>query len=60
MKDIDYDDKDLVIVAVCLLGFTAIIAGAFGHLTDQAVSVVQNAFSGLFGIAVGRATAKAG
>lgn len=55
---IDYDDKDLVIAAVFLLCLAAVIAGAFGQLADQTVSLVQNAFSGLFGIAVGRATVK--
>ena len=48
----DYDDKDLVIVAVFLLCLAALIVPA----NPGALNLVENGFSGLFGIAVGRAT----
>jgi len=50
----DYDDKDLVIVAVFVLCIVAIIVEPSG----STASLVSNGFSGLFGIAVGRSLKK--
>lgn len=45
----DYDDKDLVIVAVFLLCLTMIVLGY-----QNGNTLIGNAISGLFGVAVGR------
>jgi len=46
----DYDDKDLVILAVLILGVMAMLA-----LPDaNASNIVGNIVSGLFGIAIGK------
>jgi len=44
----DYDDKDLVIVAVMILGIVAMFA------LPDAKEVVSSIVAGLFGVAVGR------
>lgn len=54
----DFDDKDLVIICVTLITMGAILAAAFGKLTPEVVSLAQTAYSGLFGVAVGRAMSK--
>ena len=48
MKPIDYDDKDLVIIATLILGIVSMIA------LPDAKEIVIGVVSGLFGIAVGR------
>jgi len=50
----DYDDKDLVIVAVFLLCALAIVVSVFQPLAAEVTQLVQNGFSGLFGVAIGR------
>ena len=47
----DFDDKDLVIIAVFLICMAALIM-----LKVDSVPIISNALSGLFGVAVGRAT----
>lgn len=51
----DYDDKDMVILAVLLI---CIAAMAIPNIQPEAFSLLEKAFYGLFGIAVGRATTK--
>lgn len=51
----DYDDKDLVILAVMLI---CIAAMAIPSVPDSAMALAEKAYYGLFGIAVGRATVK--
>ena len=51
----DYDDKDLVILAVLLLGIGAM---AIPYVSAGAFDFLDSALTGLFGVAVGRATAK--
>ena len=48
----DYDDKDLVIVAVMLI---CIAAMAIPHVSAGAMALAEKGFLGMFGIAVGRA-----
>jgi len=52
MKDFLMDDKNLVILAVVILGVSVIFSGV---LDPDKVNLLTSAFSGLFGIAVGRA-----
>jgi len=49
----DYDDKDLVILAVLLI---CIAAMAIPYANPEAFGLIEKAMYGLFGIAVGRAT----
>ena len=51
----DYDDKDLVILAVMLI---CIAAMAIPNVPEVSIELAGKAFLGLFGIAVGRATVK--
>jgi len=53
MKDFFLDDKNMVIIAVIILGMTIITAG---KLDAETAKIMTGVFSGLFGIAVGRAT----
>jgi hypothetical protein len=53
LKEIFQNDKVLVIL--CIFGITIYSIYAFG---PNAKEIVTNAFSGLFGIAVGRAITK--
>jgi len=47
------DDKNLVILAVIILGVSIIFSGP---LDQEKATIINSLFSGLFGIAVGRAT----
>jgi hypothetical protein len=51
----DADDKDLVILAVFAMSVIAMLM-----MGESALSMVDNALTGLFGVAVGKATAKGG
>ena len=53
MKDFFLDDKNLVIISVTLLGLAILYSGA---LDPDKANLLTGIFSGLFGIAVGRAT----
>jgi hypothetical protein len=53
----DYDDKDLVIVVVLLL---CIAAMGIPNVSTGALVLVEKAFLGLFGMAIGRAMPKTG
>lgn len=48
MKPLDFDDKELVIIAVLILGIISIIA------LPAPKEIIIGIVSGLFGIAVGR------
>lgn len=50
MEKFDYDDKDLVILAVLILG----IVGMFALPEADAPGIVSSIVTGLFGIAVGK------
>jgi len=50
MNKFDYDDKDLVIVAVLILGIMAMIVLS----GTDAAGVVNSIITGLFGVAVGK------
>lgn len=52
MKDFFLDDKNMVIIAVSILGLAILFTG--GMDADKA-NLLTGIFSGLFGIAVGRA-----
>jgi len=47
------DDKNLVIIAVVILGVSIIFSGP---MEQEKATIINSLFSGLFGIAVGRAT----
>ena len=49
MKLPDFDDKDLIIVSVLIISVGALFA-----LRAEAAPIINSAFSGLFGMAVGR------
>ena len=51
MKDFFLDDKNMVILAVIILGLSIIFAG---ELDPETAKIMTGIFSGLFGIAVGR------
>ena len=53
MKDFFLDDKNMVIIAVLALGLSVIFVP---KLDPEAAKILTGIFSGLFGIAVGRAT----
>lgn len=53
MKDFFLDDKNMVIMAVVVLGLAVIIAG---ELDPETAKIMTGVFTGLFGVAVGRAT----
>jgi len=53
MQDHLFDDKNLVIFSILVLGICVIFAPS---LTPAAAEIVQSFGTGLFGIAVGRAT----
>jgi hypothetical protein len=53
----DYDDKDLVIIVVLLL---CVAAMGIPNVSSGALVLVEKAFLGLFGVAVGRAMPKKG
>ncbi len=53
MNDFMNDDKNVVIIAVVILGLSIIISG---ELDPETAKIMTGVFSGLFGIAVGRAT----
>jgi len=53
MKDFFMDDKNLVIMAVTLLGLAILYSGS---LDPDKANLLTGIFSGLFGIAVGRAS----
>ncbi len=52
MKDFFTDDKNMVIVAVLVLGLAMIFKGS---ITPEVAKAMPMVFSGLFGIAVGKA-----
>ena len=52
MKDFFLDDKNMVIIAVSLLGLAILFSGSLD--TDK-TTLLTGIFSGLFGIAVGKA-----
>jgi len=47
------DDKNLVIMSVTLLGFAVVFSGP---LTQEQVMLINSIFSGLFGVAIGKAS----
>ena len=51
----DYDDKDLVIMAVLLI---VVAAMAIPGVSEASIALAEKAFLGLLGIAVGRAMPK--
>jgi len=53
MKDFFTDDKNIVIIAVVVLGLSIIFSG---KLDPETAKIMTGIFSGLFGIAVGRAS----
>ena len=53
MKDFFLDDKNMVIIAVVLLGSFVIFSG---KLDPETAKIMTGVFTGLFGIAVGRTT----
>jgi len=53
MKDFFLDDKNMVILAVVILGMSIIFTP---KLDPEATNLLTGIFSGLFGIAVGRAS----
>ena len=53
MKDFFLDDKNMVILAVLVLGLAVIFSG---KLDPETAKIMNAAFTGLFGIAVGRAS----
>jgi len=53
MKDFFLDDKNMVIIAVVVLGLSVIFSG---KLDPETAKIMNAVFAGLFGIAVGRAT----
>jgi len=53
MKEFFDDDKNTVITAVLALGLAVIFAG---KLDPETAKIMTGVFTGLFGIAVGRAT----
>lgn len=58
----DIDDKTLVIVAVTIIAcwVTGVLESGEAKNVNAIVLIASNAFSGLFGLAVGRALAKEG
>jgi hypothetical protein len=53
MKEFFLDDKNMVILAVLILGLSVIFSG---KLDVEAAKIINGSIVGLFGIAVGRAT----
>ena len=53
MKEFFLDDKNMVIIAVVVLGLSVIFTG---KLDPETAKIMTAVFTGLFGIAVGRAT----
>jgi len=53
MKEFFLDDKNMVIIAVVVLGLSVIFTG---KLDPETAKIMTGVFTGLFGIAVGRAT----
>lgn len=53
MKEFFEDDKNMVIIAVVILGMTTLLTK---KLDPEAAKILTGIFSGLFGIAVGRVT----
>jgi len=47
------DDKNLVVISALLLGFAVIYSGP---LDQSKAAIISSIFTGLFGIAVGRAS----
>ena len=53
MKEFFTDDKNMVIMAVLIMGLSLIFTG---KVDPETAKIINSAITGLFGIAVGRAT----